>query len=84
MYVVDSFLYFVRNSDELAGTLCHEVSHTIHHDTVAKMRETQEIADQETRAAQLLGADRAQKLRIPLIGKLHSSVTRSTWSLERT
>ena len=42
VYVVDSFLYFIRNSDELAGTLCHEVSHTIHHDTVAKIREAAE------------------------------------------
>src|SRR5579862_6804436 len=34
VYVVDSLLYFVKNTDELAGTLCHEVSHTIHHDTM--------------------------------------------------
>src|ERR1700686_1306414 len=34
VYVVDSLLQFVKNTDELAGTLCHEVSHTIHHDTV--------------------------------------------------
>src|SRR5215813_2296356 len=30
VYVVDSLLYFVRNTEQLAGTLCHEVSHTIH------------------------------------------------------
>src|SRR5215469_1030755 len=29
VYVVDSLLYFVRNTEQLAGTLCHEVSHTI-------------------------------------------------------
>jgi predicted Zn-dependent protease len=34
IYVVDSLLYFVKNIEQLAGTLCHEVSHTIHHDTV--------------------------------------------------
>src|SRR5678815_4692903 len=28
VYVVDSLLYFVKNTEELAGTLCHEVSHT--------------------------------------------------------
>jgi predicted Zn-dependent protease len=72
LYVVDSLLYFVRNSDELAGTLCHEVSHTIHHDTVTKMRKKQKIAEREARAAKLLGADRAQRLGIPLIAKLHS------------
>ena len=72
VYVVDSLLYFVRNADELAGTLCHEVSHTIHHDSVAKMHKKQKIAERETRAARLLGAERAQKLGIPLIGKLHT------------
>jgi len=72
VYVVDSFLYFVRNSDELAGMLCHEVSHTIHHDTVAKIREQQKITEREARAAKLLGADRAQALGFPLLAKLHS------------
>ena len=35
VYVTDSLLYFVRNTEELAGTICHEVSHTIHHDSMA-------------------------------------------------
>jgi len=26
VYVVDSLLYFVKNTEQLAGTLCHEVS----------------------------------------------------------
>src|SRR5215467_8633369 len=26
IYVVDSLLYFVKNTEQLAGTLCHEVS----------------------------------------------------------
>src|SRR5215831_1655618 len=34
IYVVDSLLFFVKNTEQLAGTLCHEVSHTIHHDTM--------------------------------------------------
>jgi predicted Zn-dependent protease len=72
VYVVDSLLHFVRNADELAGTLCHEVSHTIHHDSLAKLQEKQKIEKRESRAAQLLGADRAQRLGIPLIGRLHS------------
>ena len=72
VYVVDSFLYFIRNSDELAGTLSHEVSHTIHDDTVAKIREQQKITEREARAAELLGTDRARRLGIPLIAKLHS------------
>jgi predicted Zn-dependent protease len=72
VYVVDSLLYFVRNADELAGTMCHEVSHAIHHDRLAKLQQKQKIQERETRAAKLLGADRAQRLGIPLIGMLHS------------
>ncbi len=72
VYVVDSLLYFVRNADELVGTLCHEVSHTIHHDSLARLQEKQIIEERETRVAMLLGADRAQRWGIPLIGILHS------------
>jgi len=68
VYVVDSLLYFVRNSDELAGTLCHEVSHTIHHDTMELMEKRQKIAEREVGAAILLGPS----LGIALLGKLHS------------
>src|SRR3984885_2370263 len=38
VYVVDSLLYFVKNKEQLAGTLCHEVSHTIHRDSIALMK----------------------------------------------
>jgi len=37
VYVTDSLLHFVDNTDELAGVLCHETSHTIHHDVVHLM-----------------------------------------------
>src|SRR6202158_2189330 len=47
VYVVDSLLYFVKNKNELVGTLCHEVSHTIHHDTVELMEKRQKIAERE-------------------------------------
>ena len=72
VYVVDSLLYFVKNNDELVGTLCHEVSHTIHHDTMTLMEKEQKIAEREIAAAILLGADRLQILGIFLLGKLHS------------
>ncbi|MFZ0864003.1 MAG: M48 family metallopeptidase, partial [Candidatus Sulfotelmatobacter sp.] len=72
VYVVDSLLYFVKNTDELAGTLCHEVSHTIHHDTMTLMEEQQRIAEREVGAAILLGPTRANVLAILLLGKLHS------------
>src|SRR5271169_4389308 len=72
VYVVDSLLYFVKNTDELAGTLCHEVSHTIHHDTMTLMEKRQKIAEREIGATVLLGPTRAQFLAMLLLGKLHS------------
>ena len=72
VYVVDSLLYFVKNTDQLAGTLCHEVSHTIHRDTVTLMEKQQKLEKREIGAAVLLGPTRAHVLAILLIGKLHS------------
>ena len=72
VYVTDSLLYFVKNTEQLAGTLCHEVSHTIHHDTVTLMEKQQKILKREVGAAVLLGPTRAHILAIALIGKLHS------------
>src|SRR5499427_8557719 len=72
VYVVDSLLSFVKNTEQLAGTLCHEVSHTIHHDTVTLMEKQTEIEKREVGAAVLLGPTRAHILAIALIGKLHS------------
>jgi predicted Zn-dependent protease len=72
VYVVDSLLYFVKNTEELAGTLCHEVSHTIHRDTVTLMQKQQGLKRREVGAAILLGPTRAHLLAILLLGKLHS------------
>jgi len=72
VYVVDSLLYFVKNNDELVGTLCHEVSHTIHHDTMTLMKEQKRIVAREIGAAILLGPDGLEMLGIALAGKLHS------------
>jgi predicted Zn-dependent protease len=72
VYVVDSLLYFVKNTDQLAGTLCHEVSHTIHHDTVTLMEKQERLERREVGAAVLLGPTRAHVLAILLLGKLHS------------
>src|SRR6516225_607821 len=62
VYVVDSLLYFVKNTEQLAGTLCHEVSHTIHHDTVELMEKERGIEKRELGAALLLGPTRAHIL----------------------
>jgi predicted Zn-dependent protease len=72
VYVVDSLLYFVKNKEQLAGTLCHEVAHTIHHDSVTLMEKQQKIKEREIGAAVLLGPSRAHVLAILLLGKLHS------------
>ncbi|MDP9018480.1 MAG: M48 family metallopeptidase, partial [Candidatus Eremiobacteraeota bacterium] len=34
VYVTDAMMTFAKNKEELAGVLCHEVNHTIHHDVV--------------------------------------------------
>jgi predicted Zn-dependent protease len=72
VYVVDSLLYFVKNKEQLAGTLCHEVSHTIHHDTMVLMEKQQKIEEREVAAAVLMGPTKAHILAIALVGKLHS------------
>jgi len=72
VYVVDSLLYFVKTKEQLAGTLCHEVSHTIHHDTADLMEKREKIKEREIGAAVLMGPTRAHFLAIALIGKLHS------------
>jgi predicted Zn-dependent protease len=72
VYVVDSLLYFVKNTEELAGTLCHEVSHTIHHDTVTLMEKQQGLEKRQVAAAVLLGPTQAHLPAILLLGKLHS------------
>jgi predicted Zn-dependent protease len=72
VYVVDSLLYFVKNTEELAGTLCHEVSHTIHHDAVHRMQEQQRVEMRELGAAILLGPGLAEAIAISMLGDLHS------------
>lgn len=72
VYVVDSLLYFARNTDELAGTLCHEVSHTIHRDSIELMKKKQRITEGEAAAAVLLGPTKAQLIALLLLGELRS------------
>jgi predicted Zn-dependent protease len=65
-------MYFVKNKEQLAGTLCHEVSHTIHHDTMALMEKQQKIEERELVAGVIMGPTKAHILAIALVGKLHS------------
>jgi len=72
VYVTDSLMYFVKNIDELAGTLCHEVSHTIHHDTMTLMKKREKTTRREIAADVLLGSSRGRTLAILLVGHLHN------------
>lgn len=40
VYVTDSLVRFVRNREELAGVLCHETAHDIHHDVIDENRKS--------------------------------------------
>jgi predicted Zn-dependent protease len=72
VYVTDSLMYFVKNTEQLAGTLCHEVSHTIHHDTMHLIEKERQIERRGIGAAIILGPTRAHVLAIALLGKLRS------------
>lgn len=72
IYVTDELLYLVKNREELAGTLCHEVSHLIHHDSVEMLQKQRKVLQRELGASLLLGASGAELIGIALIGKLHS------------
>jgi predicted Zn-dependent protease len=44
VYVTDSLMKFVENREELAGVLCHETSHDIHHDVLNLYKKQQRSA----------------------------------------
>src|SRR5215470_10267424 len=72
VYVVDSLLYFVKNTEQLAGTLCHEVSHTIHRDSVNLMKKHEKTIAKEVGAAVLVGPTGPHVLAIYFLGKLRT------------
>ena len=72
VYVVDSLLYFAKNTEQLAGTLCHEVSHTIHHDAINRIKQEQKLEALEIGATLLLGPTVAKAIAIKMIGDLNS------------
>jgi predicted Zn-dependent protease len=60
VYVTDSMMSFVKNKEELAGVLCHEVSHAIHHDVYNLYVKDQRLSLYATGLALLLGGGRNQ------------------------
>ena len=71
IYVVDSLFYFVHNTEELAGTICHETSHLIHHDSLHQAQYEQGIRRRQIAAEILLPSFRTAVL-ASIIGKLDS------------
>jgi predicted Zn-dependent protease len=55
VYVTDSLMSFVQNQQELAGVLCHETSHDIHHDVMNLNRKDTNLAIGATVLSILLG-----------------------------
>lgn len=72
IYVTDSLFFFVRNTEELAGTICHETSHLLHHDSAKKMKEEEDVAARALGATILLGPSVATILTVTTIGRLDS------------
>jgi len=58
VYVTDSMMQFAQNKEELAGVLCHETSHDIHHDVYNLTAKQQKISMVAGIADLLLGGGR--------------------------
>ena len=72
VYVTDTLLYDAKYSEELAGVLCHEVSHTIHHDSVRLMKEKEKIWRGQVAADLILGHSFGRMIAIGFLGHLGS------------
>ena len=72
VYVIDSLMYLVHSREELAGTICHETSHLINHDSINEMKYGQAIERRKIVGEILLGPDLATFLAANIIGKLDS------------
>jgi predicted Zn-dependent protease len=73
VYVVDSLMTFAKNREELTGVLCHEVAHTLHHDSMKKIQQMRRLGAVEVGAAILLGPSVAHILAIQLLADLRKN-----------
>jgi predicted Zn-dependent protease len=55
VYVTTAMMHFVKNKEELAGVLCHETSHDIHHDVLNLYQKDQRLSMYGALAELLLG-----------------------------
>lgn len=72
IYVVDSLFYFVHSREELAGTLCHETSHLIYHDSMVQLKHDQDVERREILARLILGPSLGTVLVSSVLGNLDS------------
>lgn len=75
MYVNDSMMQFAGSQEELAGVICHEIAHTIHHDVVNNARKNQTTAIAISLLGAALGADQS------MFGQLAENVAYNMGSL---
>ncbi len=73
VFVVDSLMTFARNKEELTGVLCHEVSHTLHHDSMKKIQQQKRRAAAEAGALLVVGPTVAHAIAIDVLGDLRSN-----------
>jgi Zn-dependent protease with chaperone function len=59
VYVTDTMMQFAKDQEELAGVLCHETSHDIHHDVVNLNAKAQTQGALISILGSLLGVDRS-------------------------
>jgi Zn-dependent protease with chaperone function len=59
VYVTDTMMRFAKDQEELAGVLCHETSHDIHHDVVNENAKAQTQGTIISILGSLLGVDRS-------------------------
>lgn len=72
IYVVDSLFYFVRNTEELAGTICHETSHLLHHDSLELAKQDQAIQRRAVAGTILVGPNAKTVIAAAVIARLDS------------
>src|SRR5262249_13311556 len=67
VYVTDKLMSFVKNTEQLAGTLCHETSHTLHHDGVNLMKQDEEIKRRAMVAEIIMERRGMQPMAVPVL-----------------
>ncbi len=73
VYVTDALLYFVKNTEELAAVLCHEVSHTIHHDSMNRIKEMEKAYGVAIGTTILLGPTVANVIAAKILTDLYGN-----------